>query len=233
MSLYFWVNLLSLSVPVIASFHPRFKFYRYWKYLFPAIILSATPYLIWDVYFTDQGFWGFNPDYLSGIYLFKLPIEEWLFFFAIPYACVFTHYSIRALGYNPELSTKRTNTLNLLVLGLASIVFLSFAALAYTAVAMLFVLIILGVAMLINKSLLKSYYLTYLIILVPFFIVNGILTGTGIENEVVWYNNSENLGIRLGTIPIEDSSYAFSLILLNLILFEWLATRKSGKSITF
>jgi lycopene cyclase domain-containing protein len=56
--------------------------------------------------------------------------------------------------------------------------------------------------------------------LIPFFIVNGILTGTGIENEVVWYNNDENLGIRMLTIPIEDSVFAFSLILLNLLLFK-------------
>ena len=55
--------------------------------------------------------------------------------------------------------------------------------------------------------------------LIPFFIVNGILTGTGIEGNIVWYNDAENLGIRLGTIPVEDSAYAFSMILLNLWLF--------------
>ena len=58
--------------------------------------------------------------------------------------------------------------------------------------------------------------------LIPFFIVNGILTGSFIENEVVWYNNSENLGVRLFTIPIEDSIYAFTLILTNLFLMEFL-----------
>jgi len=68
--------------------------------------------------------------------------------------------------------------------------------------------------------LLSSFYLTFLVMLIPFFIVNGILTGTGIENEVVWYNNDENLGIRMLTIPVEDSVFAFSLILLNLLLFK-------------
>ena len=55
--------------------------------------------------------------------------------------------------------------------------------------------------------------------LIPFFIVNGVLTGTGIEGNIVWYNDDQNLGIRLGTIPIEDTAYAFSLILMNLFLF--------------
>jgi len=55
--------------------------------------------------------------------------------------------------------------------------------------------------------------------LIPFFIVNGILTGTGIEGNIVWYNDEQNLGIRLLTIPIEDSAYAFSLILMNLLIY--------------
>ena len=227
MSLYLWVNLLSISVPVIASFHPRIKFYRYWKFLFPAMLLAATPYIIWDVFFTKQGFWGFNPEYLSGIYLFSLPIEEWLFFITIPYACVFTHYTIQILGYNLELNRKSANRLNLIVLGLSFIIMVAFINLAYTAIAMLFVIIILFIAITVNRPLLTSYYITYIIILVPFFIVNGILTGTGIENEIVWYNDTQNLGIRLGTIPIEDLSYAFSLILLNIVLFEWLAAKWS------
>jgi lycopene cyclase domain-containing protein len=62
--------------------------------------------------------------------------------------------------------------------------------------------------------------------LIPFFIVNGILTGSFIENEVVWYNDFENLGIRLFTIPIEDTVYAFTLILLNLFVMSCLEPRK-------
>ena len=64
------------------------------------------------------------------------------------------------------------------------------------------------------------FYITFLIILIPFFIVNGILTGSFIEDQVVWYNNAENLGIRMGTIPIEDAGYAFSMIFLSIILIE-------------
>jgi lycopene cyclase domain-containing protein len=65
--------------------------------------------------------------------------------------------------------------------------------------------------------------------LIPFFIVNGILTGSGIEEQVVWYNDAENLGIRLLTIPVEDTAYAFSLILLNLFLFLKLTKKKKPK----
>ena len=73
-----------------------------------------------------------------------------------------------------------------------------------------------------NPKLLQHFVLTFLVMLIPFFIVNGVLTGSLIDNQVVWYNNAENLGIRMGTIPIEDSIYAYSMILMNLFIFEYL-----------
>lgn len=76
-----------------------------------------------------------------------------------------------------------------------------------------------------KPTYLGKFYITYLFILIPFFIVNGILTGTAIDGQVVWYNNAENLGIRLGTIPIEDVFYGMLLILMNVIVFESLQAR--------
>ncbi|MCB0409065.1 MAG: lycopene cyclase domain-containing protein, partial [Flavobacteriales bacterium] len=72
-----------------------------------------------------------------------------------------------------------------------------------------------------GKHLLQRFYVSYPIILIPFLLINGILTGSFIENEVVWYNDMENLGIRLFTIPIEDFAYAFSMIFLNVFLIEY------------
>jgi lycopene cyclase domain-containing protein len=64
------------------------------------------------------------------------------------------------------------------------------------------------------------FYYSHMFLLLPFFIVNGILTGTGPERPVVWYNDSENIGVRLVTIPLEDVFYGMLMLLLNVFLFE-------------
>ena len=220
MSLYLWIDLLSISIPLLASFHPRLKLYQHWKSLFLAIGISMIPYIIWDIYFTQQGYWGFTDDYLSGIFLLGLPIEEWLFFICIPYACVFTHISLLEINKKLSLDSKLTHIITWILLGTMTIVAIGNFDLAYTIIDMVFAVVILALVRIYNANLLRTFYVTFLFILIPFFLVNGILTGSGITDQIVWYNDHENLGIRLYTIPIEDTVYAFSLILLNLFLFE-------------
>lgn len=219
MSLYLWLNLLSISVPFLVSFHPRIKLYKQWKSLFMALIITLVPFIIWDVYFTVQGYWGFNETYLSGLYFLHLPIEEWLFFICIPYACVFTHLSLLEINPKIGLSDKATSIVTYGLAIIFSLVLILNFSKAYTAVDMIFALIVLWMCYRIRPKLLNSFYLTFLVMLIPFFIVNGVLTGTGIEGNIVWYNDAQNLGIRMGTIPVEDSAYAFSMILMNLLLF--------------
>ncbi|MCA0933803.1 lycopene cyclase domain-containing protein [Lutimonas saemankumensis] len=231
MSLYLWIDLLSLSVPLLVSFHPRLELYKQWKFLFQAIAITMLPFIVWDVYFTIQEYWGFNPEYLSGIYALHLPVEEWLFFICIPYACVFTHLSLLELNPNIRLSDRVTKKITyLLAIIFTGILLFNFNR-AYTAVDMIFALIVLFIAHRIRPKLLNSFYLTFLVMLIPFFIVNGILTGTGIEGNIVWYNDKENLGVRMGTIPVEDSAYAFSMILMNLLIFLQFRDRAKNKLI--
>lgn len=224
-NLYLLLNLGSILVPFIASFHPRLKFYKKWKSLIIAMIITNVLFISWDVIFTNIGVWGFNPEYYLGTILLGLPIEEWLFFICIPYACVFMHYALL------ELHPKLTVTQNIgkfitfiLIVFFVLIITLNYAK-WYTLVNYSLAAIILYVVYITNKKMLYQYYKTFLIMLIPFFIVNGILTGTGITSEVVWYNNNENLGIRILTIPVEDIAYAFSLILLNLFIVEYIQKR--------
>ena len=222
MSLYFILLTVSGAVPLLLSFDKRLQFYKQWKYVFPSILLVALVYIILDVNFTNQGIWGFNPKYLSGIYLFTLPLEEILFFIVIPYASIFLHESIRE--YFPKLEIPKSLNKGLLIaLILVSLLIAVFNAdKSYTFYISLKLAIALLLVLLLRSRITRSFFITFGVILIPFLIVNGILTGSFIEGEVVWYNNTENLGVRIFTIPIEDFAYAFSMILYNLLLIEQL-----------
>ncbi len=220
MSLYFWLLFGSIFVPLVLSFDKRLHFYTRWKYVLPAIFLVAVLYIVFDIHFTRRGHWGFNPRYLSGAQLFGLPIEECLFFLVVPYASIFLHAAI--LEYFPQVELSKRNTLRI---GTAIIVFALLLAFLNTGKSYTFyifakLLIAVGLTLWLEPKVLGSFLITFFVILIPFLIVNGILTGSFIPEEVVWYNNAENLGIRIFTIPVEDVAYAFSMILLSLFLSE-------------
>ena len=220
MSLYLALNLGSLFIPFIYSFERRMNFIKDWKALFLAITIVAVPFLIWDIYFTLEGVWGFNPSYLVGINIINLPLEEVLFFFCIPYASIFTHYALRYFFPSISLTDKVTKFISwvLLLFGLSLIIY-TFPK-KYTSLNLAIFCFFMLYAIFVSSKELNTFYLSFLIILIPFFIVNGVLTGSFIDGEVVWYNNDENLGVRMFTIPFEDMFYAFNMLYPVVILNE-------------
>ncbi len=215
---YLLIDLGCIIVPFLGSFYKPRAFYKEWKYYIPANILIALIFLIWDVLFTEAGIWGFNPKYLSGLYIYNLPLEEVLFFICIPYACVYTWFAFKYLiRKNPFSHIHRYLTI-FLIITLVVIGFLSITK-WYTTVTFLSTGIYLFY-LYIKKEDLSWIYLAYIAILPFFLFSNGMLTGSLLEEPIVWYNNSENLNFRIGTIPLEDSIYGFLLILLNIRLYE-------------
>ena len=80
-----------------------------------------------------------------------------------------------------------------------------------------------------RPAAMDHFYLMYSIILIPFFIVNGILTGMWISEEVVWYNDEENLGFRLMIIPVEDVFYGMAMLLMTTIISDKLKAKGIGQ----
>lgn len=209
--------MFTIAVPAILSFEKKLQFYKQIKYLTPAILVVGAVYIAFDIYMTKKGVWGFNPAYHLNIVFWGLPLEEWLFFIVIPYASIFLHDSFVLYFPKAVLPDKASFYLSCLLL----VLFIFFAAFyidkSYTAYIFLTGAVAIGFSFFDKTKLINHFYISYLIILIPFFIVNALLTGTFIEDEVVWYNNTENLGIRVLSIPVEDFVYGFSLILLVLL----------------
>ena len=220
---YLILDIAAISIPLLLSSNHRVKLDKKFKALFTAITITALGFLIWDYFFTAKGYWGFTEEYLTGFYIFNLPIEEILFFICIPYACLFTHETVKYFAKGKAIIPGwLTEAIKWFLVALSAFLFIKFNSLAYTATSSIILLISLLLA---KKDVLKNFFVSYILLLIPFFIINGILTGTGIESQIVWYNNEQNLGIRLLTIPVEDLLYAMELILINLIIFKKLDSR--------
>jgi len=84
--------------------------------LFPSIVIMALIFIIWDVIFTKYDIWGFNDKYLVGLNIINLPLEEWLFFITIPYACVFIYDCIKY--YFPNLDLQYSGSIIGVLLGI-------------------------------------------------------------------------------------------------------------------
>lgn len=223
--LYLILDLGSLLVPLLFSFHPKIRFDKEWKFVFPSILIMSVLFITWDVVFTNNGVWGFNKDYLIGIDILNLPLEEWLFFLCIPYACLFTHFCLKKLFFVEGLSTIVVKYLSFSIILFSLILSVRNIDRDYTFFNFLLCSLVVAVAYFLDSENLKTFYLSFIIILIPFFVVNGILTGSLIPEPIVWYNNAENLGLRIFTIPIEDFFYALSMILIPQILINLFSKR--------
>jgi lycopene cyclase domain-containing protein len=227
--LYLLVDFFTILVPFLFSFHPRIRFYKTWKQLFPASVIVAFIFIIWDAIFTYLHVWSFNPRYVTGIYFLRLPVEEILFFICIPFSCVFTYFCLDKF-FDLKWSDKSEKRFVLVFFILLASTGLIFAERLYTSITFIttaFTLVFLK--FIFRVRWFGKAVSVYAILLVPFLIVNGILTGSGLQEPVVIYNKTEIMNIRLFTIPLEDVFYGFELFLLNLAGYKYLVkTWKKG-----
>ena len=216
MPLYLYLNLFTIFFPFVLSFDKRVAFYKTWPALFPAIFINAAVFIPWDIYFTQRGIWGFAPEYLVGINLFGLPLEEVLFFFTVPYACIFIYECLNVYFGESRLEKYARSFTLFLIAFLVLIACINLPRL-YTSATAVFLLVMFALHLkLFGSGLLGKFYRAYLVHLIPFALINGILTAI----PVVWYNDAFNLGIRVYSIPVEDSWYSMLLLLLPVTVFE-------------
>lgn len=227
--IYLAVLLFAISYPLASSFESRVRYVSHWYALFPAIIITGAFFLVWDVWFTSIGVWEFNPRYVVGIYLFKLPLEEWLFFVIIPFACIFIYEVL--IYFFPKDPLRRAGKPFVYVMA-PFLIAMGMMHLDkwYTSVNFLIGAAVLIIHFLVFKNrYLGRFIFAYLVSLIPFILCNGVLTGGLTQEPVVIYNNAENLGIRIWTVPVEDTIYSMTLLLMNISFFEYFRSRKTFK----
>jgi lycopene cyclase domain-containing protein len=226
---YLLLMLLSISYPLLRSFEYRLSFYKNWMAIAKAITVMMVVFITWDVIFTALSIWSFNDRYILGYKFLNLPLEEWMFFICIPYSCIFIH---EVLNYFFPLKKIRFNIQSLNRWIILSSLFIGVVCWNKMYTCVCFVLTGLFLLLIQGKSvqLIVAIYRTYVVSLIPFFIVNGILTGALTEEPIVIYNDIQNTMIRIVTIPIEDFIYCLFMLGLTILVYESQKQRAIFKS---
>lgn len=220
---YLALMLFSFAGPFFLSFSKHVQFIKKWKYLPIPLLVTTTYFVLWDSIFTKIGIWHFNENYILGYKILHLPIEEWMFFFIIPFCCVFI-YECANYYIKKDFLQEYAYKINAVILVFISVVAILNFNKIYTAFNFISAATLMAyVQFILKPKWLGRFYVGYLFSLIPFFIVNGILTYL----PVVTYNNAENLGIRLFTIPIEDTIYCLLLLLMNVAMYEYFKGKKN------
>jgi lycopene cyclase domain-containing protein len=220
-SAYLLINFFTVFFPVILSFDKRVQFVKSWRYIFPGLLISGLLFLFWDHLFTVFGVWSFNSDYIQGLYILDLPLEEILFFITVPFACIFIYECLNCY-VKPDILKSVSVYITYALIILSAVLLFKFYDRVYTLITFGLLLAILFFAQFILKvDYLSRFYLAYMVSLLPFYIVNGLLTSI----PVVMYNDAENMAFRVGTIPFEDHFYSMVMLLLNIMFFEYFRKR--------
>ena len=223
---YFYLHLFTF-IPVFAlSFDRRVHYYTEWRKLLPGILIIGAFFILWDVFFTARGVWGFNHQYLSGIFWLGLPVEEWLFFLTVPFACVFIY---ECLNYyvKRDLLAPAEKWITLILIPTFLLVGLLHWSHMYTFTTFtLSGLFLLYHYIYMDGTYRSRFYLAYLVVWIPFLLVNGVLTGGYTQEPVVIYNPEEYLGIRVTSVPLDDSVYNFLLLFSITTLFEFFRKKR-------
>ncbi|MBN1482288.1 lycopene cyclase domain-containing protein [candidate division KSB1 bacterium] len=219
---YLLFNLLIISGPIALSFDSRVRYIRNWGKAALASLLSLVPFIMWDSLVTGRHWW-FNHAYTLNIRILGLPIGEWLFFFTVPFACLFIWEIITY--FRPRRNILLFAKLRLLWLLVIPVgMWLFFTGLEYTGA----VLIALSIVSLLDKLTKTNiivdarYYIILGILIGLMLVFNGYLTA----RPLVLYDSSYQLDIRIITIPVEDFLYGISHILLTLIVYTKIKERR-------
>lgn len=220
---YLLILALTFAIPLLFGFKKQIDFFRNLKHLIPAMLFSGAIFIIWDLRFEERAIWRFNPEYVIGVNILNLPIEEWLYFLAIPFLSVFIYEFIKLRFSSFEKAD--------IFLAFSLVLFILFAVLAYTTRQKLYpfftfflTAIYLGYTIFRNrfKKHFTKFYLAYFVMLIPFLIISGLLTTL----PIIEYNPEFLLGIRLYTIPLENFVSLFLLYLMNITIYEYLKERR-------
>lgn len=196
-----------------------------WKELLVPLVMMALIFIAWDILFTSLGVWRFNPSYIQGVSIINLPWEEVCWFFIIPFCSLFVYQIVKIRWSNPWGSAR---TLQFVLLVVLFGMYLLNMDRIYSATSLSMTISMIGLSLIVNWKGFGLFIASFLLLLIPMGLFNGMLTGLLTKEALVQYNSAEFGGIRILSFPIEDIGFGFSFLIGILLLSDFIKHRLSA-----
>lgn len=202
---------------VLGFFGPTFfrgRSMRAWL----AVMAAALPFLVWDIAVAGEH-WQFSEAYTLGPSLWGLPLEEWLFFAVVPYALVFSWEILLGAGHG-ERRPGRAWVYLLFATGLPLGVWALLEGKGYTGLTAIALALVAAYDWFSGAKVATHTRAWAFVALVvgTTVIFDGYLT----SRPVVTYGEAYQLGVRIGTIPVEDFGYGLASGWLAVAIYTWI-----------
>jgi lycopene cyclase domain-containing protein len=190
--------------------------------MFPAIIFTGAIFTILNKRFCEAEIISFNNNYLVGTSILNLPVEEWLFLLVMSLLSVSVYILVK-IKFSEFEKPKVFIAASLILLVVFGFTAWVSRQKSYPFFLFFLLTIYFGYTIFRNrfKAHLTKFFLAYLISVIPFFLIKGILNTL----PVIFYNYEQTLGIRIFSVNVEDFGYYFLLTLMNITIFEYLRER--------
>ena len=70
------------------------RVYARWRLMLLALLPSVLVFVVWDLVGIIRLHWTYNPEYISGVHLWVMPLEELVFFIVIPICGLLTYEAV-------------------------------------------------------------------------------------------------------------------------------------------
>lgn len=220
---YLLLLLTFLVIPTLLSTQKKVRFAFRLRYILPAVIFAGAIFIMWDIRFTELKIWTFNPEFLCGVEIMRVPIEEWLFFLVVPLSSIYIYEWLKIKLENFEQANAFV-IVSLVLFVLSTILSFFYRRNMFTFFTFFLTSIYLGYTIFRNKFK-KNYtkfYLAFAISLIPFLIVSGILNAL----PAIVYNSEQIIGVGIFGVPLEKIGFLFLLLLINTTIYEYLSNRQ-------
>ena len=191
------------------------------KFLILSVLINVFVFSVPTEFLTQLKVIVFNPPYLTGLTLWELPSEELLLYFLLPGAGLAV-YSFLNVHYPDNTPEKYSLAVSNIMLGVCIAMLYFGHQKLYTVFTFALLMAFLVFIEYVGKiRFMYRFYRAYLVSLIPFYIVYGVLTSV----PVVQYNSAETLNFNLFHIPFESHFYFMAMLLLSVYLFELFKSR--------